>query len=1169
MSEIRLNIDGREVVGFEGQTILEIAASAGIEIPTLCHDKRVEVFGSCGVCVVELHGSPKLPRACSTMAADKMIVYTQSERVRAVRKSALELLLSDHRGDCRPPCMLACPAQTDCQGYVGLIANGQYTEALKLIKDKIPFPASIGRVCPHPCEDACRREMVEEPIAIAALKQFAGDLDITSGGLYTPQIGEPTGKVVAVIGGGPGGLSAAYFLRAQGHEVAIYDAMPEMGGMLRYGIPEYRLPKKLLDAEIAGIEGMGVRMLGNIKVGRDITLDYLRNTYDAVVVAIGAWSSSGLGCPGENLEGVVGGIDFLRDVTLNSHILAGQKIGVVGGGNTAMDACRTAVRLGASEVYNIYRRTRNEMPAQDIEIIEAEEEGVIFKNLTNPIEVIGEGGRVKAVRLQVMELGEPDASGRRRPVAISGKEEVIDIDTLIVAIGQKPKLDGFEGLETTKWGTVVADIGSFTTNLPGVFAIGDLTNDGADIAITAIGEAQKAAVMVGRYLEGEPLGHTQPYLVAEEKTPEDFARQEKLPRVKVPHRSPEIRRKDFLEVNLPLGETEAVREAGRCLECGCHDFFECKLIDLATRYDARPEKYEGKANHNPIDNEHPFIAQNPDKCILCGLCVRICDETVGASALGFVGRGFETLVSPALGLPLGKTQCISCGQCVTVCPTGALTEKLMVTKQLPLEEELTETTCSFCSVGCKTQLANKGSMLTRALPAGEEGLLCAKGRFAFGEFAKISRPNSPMMRKNGELTEPLDLNSAIVYANKNLQSLQSVHGRDCLAVAISERYTNEEAFLIKQYASRALGTDRVYSYGVAESGLGNVFGADRSTVTFEEMENTGLIVAVAAEGIVKPHGVAAMKIRRAVNRGAKLILLSSGESLLDGIATLNIGSAGSLDGLREVAKALLNCGGAEKIPGYDELARSLADVSPSEEAAAAAKLISDCPSAVFIFARGAVSVRGGELIANMALISGHHARPRSGVIQVLPGANSQGLYNLGVLPGSDLNAAIENGRVRGLFIFGDNAPGADIHKLDFLAVQDTHLTDTAEKADVFFPAPSPFESGGSFTAADGQLNILTPLEPQIFRGTPAAIPRVSQIVMLSAHAGAAVGNYPDYPDFLAAVRKAALADIPDSIGQPKLVPIGEGGLLRPPVPDAFALRTEFVKNLISQTIGRK
>ena len=672
MEQIKIILNGQEMIGNKGETILTIAANNGVEIPNLCYNCNLKLYGACGICLFEGEGMPKLMRACSTVASDGMILSTETDRVKKARKIALELIMSDHDGDCVAPCSLNCPAHTDIQGYIKQIALGNDKEAVKIIKEKIPMPASIGRVCPHPCETNCRRRLVEEPLSVAFLKAFAADNDLASDDPYTAVCEESTGKKVSVIGGGPAGLTAAYYLRLSGHDVKIYEAMPEMGGMLRYGIPEYRLPKSVLAKEVEAIAKLGVEMINNVKISKDITFDEIRSDSDAVLITIGAWKGSSMRCKGEELDGVLSGIDFLRDVNMGNIPEIGKNVAVVGGGNTAMDACRTAVRCGAENVYVIYRRTRAEAPAEDIEIEEAIEEGVKFLFLTNPDEIIGENGKVKSIKLQIMELGEPDASGRRKPVPVEGEFKMLDVDTVISAIGQKCAPSGLEEIGMTNWGTISADESTCLTNLDGVFAAGDATNNGASIAIDAIAEANTAAKAINAYLLGMPLYFPKPYYSQRNVTAEMLADREKKPRAIMSVKDPEYRSKNFDAVLNGFTEEQAREEAKRCLECGCHDFKDCKLIRYANLEPINPNRLAGQIHESFKETKLVTIERDQGKCILCNLCVRTCKENAGESILGLVGRGFKTVIKPEFDNPERISVCKDCRKCAEICPTGAL-----------------------------------------------------------------------------------------------------------------------------------------------------------------------------------------------------------------------------------------------------------------------------------------------------------------------------------------------------------------------------------------------------------------------------------------------------------------------------------------------------------------
>ena len=1068
MNKFRLNIDGKEVLGVPGQTILEVARENDINIPTLCYDERTEIYGACGLCVVEVEGNPKLCKACATQIAPNMVVNTKTDRVIESRKTNLELLISNHRGDCRPPCVLACPAGTDCQGYVGLIANGRYEEAIELIKEKIPLPASIGRVCPHPCETACRRGMVDEPISIAWLKRFAADTDMFGEDPFMPEIAPSTGKNVAIIGGGPYGLSMAYFLRQMGHEITIYEAMPKLGGMLRYGIPEYRLPKEVLDEEIALIERMGVTMIPNTKIGQDISFETIKRDYDAVCVGIGAWVSTGVRCKGEDADGVIGGINFLRKVVRNESIDLGENVAIVGGGNTAMDACRTAVRLGAKKVYNIYRRTKDEMPADMVEIEEAEEEGVIFLNLTNPLEIISdENGHCRQMVLQVMKLGEPDASGRRAPIPVEGETKTIDVDTVILAIGQKVNAEGMDGVELTRKGGIIYDKDTFMTAIPGVFAGGDCGNDKISIAVESIADARKGSYVVDAYLNGETVAYKPEYTVKrDDLTPASFEDRERMCRPKMEQLSAEERKDNFTEVVFGYDEEQAQADAARCLECGCGDYFECKLIHYANEYDVKPDRFAGDINLTEFEDEHPFILRDPNKCILCGTCVRVCDEVMGVGALGLVKRGFDTVVMPALEQPLAETGCISCGQCVSCCPTGALQERLSIEKSVPLETTEVDTTCSHCSIGCSLHLETYGDMLIKAMPDREgavnKGLLCARGKFGFDCSMVEGKLYDPMAKNTEGQLEEVDYHDAFVLTAKKAESVAAKYGKDAVAVAISDRYTNEEAYVMKKFAD-AIGA-KTLCFNNRVCGLEKVLGVNASPNTIDELLSTEVILVTGFDGAQ----VLRVKLKEAAKNGAKVILINPEgyEQEHFQFAYKTIYTANDLSFLKGIAKAVAAQKGSD-VEGYEAFVKSVEHAEVTDEIKEIADLYANAKKAMIVFQQNLVTVEAATLLADLALVSGHIGKPRDGILMLRPKNNSQGINDLGITAGAE---AMDG--VKALIDFGEDVDPKYLENLEFLMVCDTHMTATAEKADVVIPGTGFASADGTYTNTERRLQVV-------------------------------------------------------------------------------------------------
>jgi len=500
----------------------------------------------------------------------------------------------DKRGTA--PCKAACPAGISVQGYVALIAQGRYQEALDLVRKRNPLPGICGRVCHHPCETVCSRGQHDQPVAIDSLKRFIADWELQSGSMQLPETKPDNGGKVAIVGGGPAGLSAGYYLALEGYRPTIFESMPQAGGWMRYGIPEYRLPKAILDAEIDFIRRTGVEIVTERRFGQDFHLsDLERDGFEATFLAIGAQRNLKLNIPGEGLNRVFSGTGFLRRINLNQRPDTGRKVAVIGGGNCAMDAARSALRMDTDEVHLFYRRSREEMPANVEEILEAEEEGLQLHFLAAPIEILGDAeGNVRGIQCIRMELGEADESGRRRPVPIEGSEYTVAVDSVISAVGLMIDLTFLdeepEGKrpDVSRWSTVVVDPVTYQTSLAGVFAGGDAAT-GAATVIQAIAAGREVAISIDRYLRGEDLVRDRMPQLSVAGAPQ--IQVPEVPRTEMPRLSDEQRKGSFAEVQLGFTEQQARDEAGRCLGCGvCSECYRCvdACLAQAVNHDMAP-----------------------------------------------------------------------------------------------------------------------------------------------------------------------------------------------------------------------------------------------------------------------------------------------------------------------------------------------------------------------------------------------------------------------------------------------------------------------------------------------------------------------------------------------------------------------------------------------------
>ncbi|PML53790.1 formate dehydrogenase subunit alpha [Vibrio lentus] len=915
---IQIVIDGKYRIVEQGQTVLEAAKTCGLEIPSLCGLNKTADKVPCDLCVVEVDGVG-VTRSCELEVSNGLNITTQSKQLTNHRQEALNRIMTDHYADCEAPCQTACPAGVDIQSYLHHIAQNDHIKAIEVIKKTLPMPLSIGRVCPAFCETECRRNLVDESIAIRQLKRHAADADLAAQESYMPPKKPNKGKRVAIVGSGPGGLTAGYYLSNEGYDVSVYESMPKAGGWLRYGIPEYRLPKSILDKEIELMCRNGMAVECDKKLGVDFTLSDLSNDFDAVCLAVGASQAVEMNYTGSDLAGCYLGVDYLKDYVTDKHFTTGKKVAVIGGGNTAIDCARTAVRDGADTTL-IYRRTRDEMPAEDYEIEEAEHEGVKFHFLTNPAEnIAGENGHVSEIRLERMALGPADASGRRSPKP-TGEFFVEDFDTVIAAVSQKPDLSFMdnESLEIplTRWNTADADPQTMHMGTGNIFSIGDFRR-GPATAVEAVGDGRIAAQAIDRFFNGDMNQiPAKPFNSRKQKQlkavdPEQYKSIQRMARKIMPELTPEQREQSFEEVETGFDNTDAIAEAARCLECGCQANTDCDLRDYSTEYKAtqtHPEyKIDVASNDSwqairaeetkvgltrqkfAVDDSSEFIIFDANRCISCGQCIQACREQNVHGVLSFMNQSDGKPASrpecrPNFGVDktlMGDSNCVQCGSCVQACPTGAMVDaRDRKQGDTDLLKKI-DTICTYCGVGCKlTMHVDEKKNKIRYIEGGDspvnEGMLCVKGRFGFDFVGSDARLTTPLIRKDGWL-QPASWDEAIKLIADKFTAIKQGFGSNALAGFSSAKTTNEDNYAFQKFIRRELGTNNVdhcarLCHASTVTGLEASLGSGAMTNDIPSIKHSDVIFIIGSD-TTSAHPIIGSHIKQAVRHGgARLIV---------------------------------------------------------------------------------------------------------------------------------------------------------------------------------------------------------------------------------------------------------------------------------------------------------
>jgi len=821
MSQIAITIDGREISVAPRTTVLEAAKLLNIEIPTFCFVKG-KSKAHCKICLVEVEGKDKPLRSCVTLVRAGMVIHTDTENVRNQRKKNLEILAESHFGDCKAPCNMTCPGQINIQGFVAHVRKGEHEEALRLVMERNPLPFSVGRVCPRFCEVSCRRSLIDEPIAVNHLERFVADwcMDHRAEGNLRIECKPATGKKVAIIGGGPSGLSTAFFLRKAGHEVTIFEGGDKLGGALRYGLPEYRIPRKVLDYEIKTILDLGIASECGQKWGRDFSIsDLKKKGYDAIVLAIGALKAKPIDIPGIDLPFVHPAIDFLKDVTDGKKEFPGKRAIVIGGSNIAIETARSLIRMGVGEVTVVHSSSSEKIQAHKHSHKEALREGITFMSMATPMQIIERGGTL-FMRIQRMATGEQAQSGKSHQGPTAGLNESLQADVILYSGGQEAAIEVFPAnslerkLVLTPTGLIKTHGKGQKTDLEGVWATGDVIS-GPRSVIEAVVSGRRVAKYVHaeicgvkkepaesmfNFTRGNTFKDVDPVLL------EGYAAQK---RETMPSLEMEERLVCFDEVRKGFNLKRATREAGRCLSCGCTAFDRCDLrrysvshgVDLKTTGMGTRHQYS-------IDASHPLFEMDLNKCIFCQRCKNNCEY----DALELACEGTDAQ-GRAVGLSFSfNDKCVNCCNCVDSCTTGALTKKDVLVPIINEPVRYVTTTCPYCGSGCQMQLKIKGHTIMEVVADKSAppnyGMLCIKGRFAFDFIKHPDRLTKPLVRKNGQLVES-SWDDALSLVAKRFGELKTKHGSDSIAGFSCARATNEENFLMQKFMRAVVGTNNI------------------------------------------------------------------------------------------------------------------------------------------------------------------------------------------------------------------------------------------------------------------------------------------------------------------------------------------------------------------------